>query len=50
MKPFTLILATAGIILAGASAIELLPNVDGSADTPFIQVSGHHPIEICQPG
>jgi hypothetical protein len=42
MKRSSLILVTAGIILAGSAAIEVLDNVVGPAATPVAHLSDHH--------
>jgi hypothetical protein len=48
MKRSSLILATAGIILAGSAAIEVLDNVGGPAVTPAAHLSDqHHVIGTC---
>ncbi|MFE7801467.1 hypothetical protein [Nocardia sp. NPDC057440] len=48
MKRSALILATAGIILAGSGTIELLDAIDGPAQSPVVHLTDDHTIEECQ--
>ncbi|MFQ6329839.1 hypothetical protein ACLMAL_27395 [Nocardia sp. CWNU-33] len=48
MKLSALILATAGIILAGSGTIELLDAIDGPEQTSVVQLTDNHPIGECQ--